>query len=209
MDISSYLDNTPDKVNASFVMKEPNESIPIYDGQFILKGDAEIKIDGEINFVWLPNMNVRFVGSAVKKSLEVLKLLNEKNINEIYISGSLIGKAEITHTSYHFDSSNTIIEGRIKKAITGDKSITVDKVSFAVSNLREFIGDTTKEKDNEKIQATNSRLTFENDEFSITMDQLKDFEALTKSLKSKGGYIIVYTGELIKKKSSISLVTFS
>jgi hypothetical protein len=204
MDISSYLDNTPEKIKSSFVMKEPNETIPIYQGRFSLKGDAEIEIDGRIDFSWLPNMNVRFEGTAVKQSLETMKLLNERTINEVYISGSLIGKFEKTNTTYQFDSSSTIIEGRIRKSITGDKSVSVTKINFTVANLRDFIGDSTKEEDNEKIQITNSRLTFENDEYSITIDKLKNYEDLKKSLKSKGGYLILYAGELIKKNSSIS-----
>ena len=97
------------------------------------------------------------------------------------------------------------MEGLVsEEAVKGDKSITVSKVIFAVPNLRDFFGLPVKKINDTGIKLSRSRLRFENENYIIVLDKSNEYKNLKKSLRFKGRYVLLYSGEIIKKKGNIN-----
>ncbi|RDC64028.1 hypothetical protein [Adhaeribacter pallidiroseus] len=72
--------------------------------------------------------------------------------------------------------------------------------------MRNFNGGSqTKEFFEESDRISSTRLTFENDEYLINIDKRRNYEEQRKNLKNKGGFFLLYSGELTKKKGPINL----
>lgn len=191
----------PDIMISRIKMKEPNESINIHEGDFELKyKDKTIKLNGYVKYDWLPDPGVRFKGKTKTHSLEIVELLQHRF--ELIIDGLKLGDCFITNTS---SSKVSILEGIFySRIVKGDKSIPLTRIEFVIPNLRAFSGTTVKIKfENDNYRFGKNRISFENDEYQINIDKSFDYEELNKSLKDKGGYIVLYCGEIIKKDGHI------
>lgn len=204
--------NIPDIIESSIAMSEANTPIEIHKGEFYLKNkDIEIKVKGSISFKWLPSLGQYFSGEVISKSnnnilsREVAKELTGKEF-EIINKDLKYGKGIVVYTTVNQGGSleGTFIKGKIHKLnVVGDKSISVEKIFFSIPNLRVIHGSVVKNHTNRSLLM--ARLELENDDYIITIDKCPNYKAKLKSLKDNGGYIILYSGELKRKKGSVNL----
>jgi hypothetical protein len=202
--LQGLFEDTPTAIFSDFKMQRPNASISIFEGEFFLKkGDIDISINGSVSFNWLPSPAVRFKGKHSRASLDILDLLRQDGL-ELTIGNSGLGKCFISHTSMESNSSECVIAGEIHSAaILGDKSIPVSSVRFTIPNLRHLMGLQVKRLQNEVIKSSNSRIELNNSDYRITIDKSFEFQELQELLEANGGYVTLYSGELIRKKGSI------
>ena len=196
----------PWAITSSISMNNPNESFRIYDGEFKLINDKiEMNVIGKIMFNWVPAINVKIEGKIQQPEKNVFSVFkDEDKVYKVIIEGNYFGEAMFLS----FTLSNELyVEGQLwGEVVRGDKTISVSKIIFSIPNLREFHGSPVKEikKDN-KIWGSRSRLLFENKDYKITIDKSNNYEDKIKLLKSNGGYLILYNGEIVKKKGNLKL----
>jgi hypothetical protein len=195
------LKNFPEIIISPVEMNEPNQPITIFEGDFKLKyDDKEILINGQIQFEWFPNTGARFSGNTSSDLTDINNKPEILNQIELILDGLKFGDCFITNIK--FNNHDNPLKGILKKdAVKGDKSIPVNKINLAIPNLREFYGTRVKNKNGDESYP--NRIILENNEYQIIIDKCPDYRDLEKSLKSKGGYIVLYSGELTKKKGNI------
>ena len=198
--------NTPERNPFSVDMCQANLSINIYEGEFILRNEKyEVKIDGKIAFDWFPNSGAHFSGKPILDTAELFKITNGLDSFSIIIDDLVFGNAFITNTYFGSFNSNAHLKGTLSnQAILGDKSIAVNKILFSIPNLREFQGLPVKTISDTTFSTSMDRLRFEDDDYIITIDKASDYKDRKGSLEEKGGYIVLYAGELISKKGSLT-----
>lgn len=193
------FDDLPKIVISSILMIEPNEPILIYSGIFELsRSGKSLKISGSLNLEWFPTKRVRFEGNILECTVELDELLKLDITYDVIINGLKVGTSHFTEITLGHDSK---CKGELNhNFIIGDRSVAVSKIQFAVPNLREFFGRPVALKANSMGM---NRLTFDTNEYSIIIDKLPNFAELHTKLKSHGGYIFLYSGEITKKNGPI------
>lgn len=204
-DWRQLLNNTPTITTFPIKMDQVNESILIHEGEFKLKLDDKIiTMAGKIHYEWFPILGSRFSGKAANVSFfTVMSFFNESEKVELIIDGVVFGNAQLTEVSDF--PTGAEMEGIIPHGVKGDKAIIVTKVRFAIPNLRNFNGNVTKERIETNDHIKRTRITFENDDYLIIIDRRHKYEEFRRELKNKGGYLLLYSGELTKKKGNIGL----
>nr|WP_319266400.1 hypothetical protein [uncultured Draconibacterium sp.] len=201
--LDEFFKNTPSIINSPYEMDLPNLPIDIYDGEFtLIQNEKSIKLEGRIFFDWFPHQNVKFEGIIIESEDNPIMVFGGSDEFDLILNGFKFGKAFLTNTTLGATSEvSGIIQGQ---AILGDKSIAVSKINFTIPNLTDLWGSSVKVI-NEKggIQSCKNRIVFENDEFVMTIDKSSKFKSLNSELSKKGGYVVLYAGELTKKKGSI------
>lgn len=194
--IAQYLLNLPNIIEPTVEMHEANQGIPIYEGEFTLVMNGNpIKIGGKIYFDWFPVIGGKFSGRVLDKKNKIDFISMLENENNIEIDSLYFGKAFIVN------QKGDEIQGRlIGEAILGDKSINVTKIKFSIPNLRDFLGEPVKVQEARNVGTYTNRILLENDEFVVKIDKNLKFTEHLNSLKSRGGYIILYNGEILAKK---------
>lgn len=201
---SLRIQKTPLAISNAIDITEANSILTIYEGLYYLKSDSEeIEIRGKITFEWFANSGVYFYGNPTNYSFDLLKVFSYPSSFDILIEGLILGKGFITsHTSG--SNSEIHIKGIVNSEVTwGDKSIAVEKLRFSIPNLRDFHGMPIKKGNEEKYSISASRLIFEDLTYSITIDKCFDFRDRKDKIRTNGGYIILYYGELETKKGYI------
>lgn len=198
--------DTPEINPISVDMRQANLPINIYEGEFILKnGKHEIKIDGNITFDWFPNSGAHFSGKPILDTKELFKITNGLDDFRVIIDGLEFGDAFITNTNFGSFNNDAHLRGTLSnQVVLGDKSIAVNKILFSIPNLREFHGIPVKTISDKTFSTSMSRLRFEDDNYIITIDKANDYKDRKNSLEEKGGYIVLYAGELTCKKDSLT-----
>ncbi len=192
----------PESIQSAFPMTEPNSSIPIYTGEFIVKSEAiEIKVIGSISFDWLPNKGIRFSGRSNAGTNFMLLGLDILKSVSVLIDGLELGSGYIKRAT-HVNNELLITGFTQGYSVSGDKSVVVNKIRFSIPNLRKFHGLPVRNPEKGGLMSL-ARINLETDGFSITIDKCLDFDERFKSLDERGGYIILYAGELVCKKGSI------
>jgi hypothetical protein len=193
----------PSIINSPYEMELSNLPIDIYDGEYnLIKEEKTVKINGRIFFDWFPHQNVKFEGIIDECEDNPVIRLDISEGFDLLLKGFTFGKALLTNSSFGAKSEvSGIIQGQ---AVLGDKTITVSKINFTIPNLTDLTGNPVKVI-NEKggVQLCRSRIVFENDEFLITIDKSSKYKTLNDELTKKGGYIVLYVGEITKKNGSI------
>jgi len=207
------MKDTPSNIESSIAMSEANTPFEIHKGEFYLKNkDIEIKVKGSISFKWIPSLGQYFSGEVITKSnnnnilsWEIVEELTGKEFKVIN-KDLKYGRGIVIDTTINKGSNHegTFIKGKIHKPnVVGDKSITVEKMFFSIPNLREIHGSVVKSYTNRRFLM--ARLELENDDYIITIDKCPNYKAKLKSLKDNGGYIILYSGELKRRKGPVNL----
>ena len=123
--ITDLMKDIDDILDSPIKMLEANQPIIIFEGEYIIKDETRvIKINGKIQFNWVPDKGAVFYGKPIEKSIELIKDLNSIEYFDVIANGTNIGKGIITN----FNISDEIeIKGVFQfQAITGDKTIAVD-----------------------------------------------------------------------------------
>lgn len=195
----------PDAISDSIVMTEANTILVIYEGEYSIKNETgEIKLNGKITYEWFANSGVYFYGNPITDNGELFKASNQNGTFSVIVDGLEFGQGFITKFGFG-NLTETKIKGTISQhAILGDKSVSVEKVKFSIPNLREFHGLPVKRITEKKISTSMDRLVFEDETYKITIDKCTDFKKRKENLDEKGGYIILYNGELTGKKAPLN-----
>jgi len=196
----------PEITALSVDMTEANSCIKIYEGEYLLKdGENEIKLIGKIFFDWFPNSRPHFYGKALAGINVLATKITRTAKYKIIVDGLSLGQGDVTNTHFGGLGDDTTIKGSIAgHAILGNKAVEINKVRFSIPNLREFHGLPVKYITENRVSIPANRLVFEDDDFIITIDKCVDYGHRKESLSEKGGYIILYAGELICKKGSVN-----
>ncbi|MCW3806832.1 hypothetical protein [Plebeiibacterium marinum] len=202
--ISEIFKNTPDIIKTSYVMEHPNEPILIHEGDFTLnQKERSLTLTGRVYFDWFPQQDIKFEGVIINSTDSIINAFDSNESYDLLISGLSFGKALLQNISI---GQNPNISGSLhSESVLGDKTISVTKVNFAIPNLKDFLGSSVKSENKEgSVQLSKSRLVFENEDYLIIIDKSLTFKKLNEELAHKGGYAILYAGELTKKNGSIS-----
>ena len=195
----------PDAISSSIVMAEANTVLIIYEGEYSIKNEnGVIKINGKITYEWFANSGVYFYGNPITDNLELFKENSLNGSFSIIIDGLEFGQGFIK--KYSFEKiTETKIKGKISQyAVLGDNSISVEKIKFSIPNLREFHGMPVKRVNEKNISTSMDRLVLEDETYEIIIEKCSDFKRRKENLEEKGGYIILYNGELIGKKAQLN-----
>lgn len=112
----------------------------------------------------------------------------------IFINGNLFGKAWISNIRNSGESSE--LEGILcGECVLGDKSVPVTKARFCIPNLRTIYGEPVKQIDKDGPSLARARLYLKNS-YQILLEKNRKFDKQFKKLKDKGGFQILYQGEL-------------
>lgn len=197
----------PDIIESSIIMSEANSSHKIYEGDYLLKSEfEEIKVNGNINFDWVANSGSHFEGNVIIDHSLYKDFSSSNSIYKIIINGLEFGNGFITNTTFENNVESAFIKGTLsQQAVFGDKSIAVDKIIFSIPNFRDFHGFPVKKLTDTNFSTSRNRLRLENDYYIISIDKCIDYKSRLESLEEKGGYIILYYGELISKKGPVKL----
>ena len=195
----------PEIIESPIKMSEANSQIIIFEGEFILMNEKNtIKILGIIYFNWLPSSGAYFKGISLEKGLNTSKTLDGINTYKIIANNLEFGDGFITNQNFDSFNGKTKIKGVFsQQVVSGDKSISVDKILFSIPNLREFHGLSIKKTTNNGVSASKGRLLLENDKYIITIDKSSNYKKLKNELDENGGYILLYNGEIKNKKGPI------
>ncbi len=189
----------PEALKSSIKMSRSNQDIEIYKGRFLLKrGELIVSINGRICFKWAPHSATYFKGVYSTKidSFDLMDSGNSKFVLEI--SGKPIGEFIIS-----FRAKNRIIYGWALKTKIGITESEVTRIVFSIPNLQAIFGTPVKRiNDNGGYYMYSGRIEIPYEDFVFTIDSLEEHEQMQNEVKSRGGYIIQYTGEISKKDSS-------
>lgn len=206
MKIEDYLELYKDVDNileGKTVMKEPNASIKIHEGSFILKTDENIEfnIEGEIKYEWFPTTGVIFNGKPTIQSLDIFRELNNSKFVTLYLETLPIGIGYISNTHL---GNDVFIKGQMRnEALIGDFSIPVEKIKFSIPNFYDFLGISVKRITDDNISLQKGRMILENEKYVIKLDKVYDYKELNTALEEKGGYVTVINGEISAKKGAL------
>ncbi|MVM34221.1 hypothetical protein GO755_29590 [Spirosoma sp. HMF4905] len=191
------MPNESKQIKELVQMEKPNESIVIYKGIFqLITDDIVIEVEGSLTFEWFPSIGSRFTGNVVTENSKVRQSVQFR-VYDLIIDGLPIGQCFV---SVIISSDALYIEGAMKGlTVIGDKSVPVSKVTFSIANLKEFYGSAVKTE----TGYISGRLLFENEGYIIKIDKLTDYSERHFMLRNKGGYLILYTGEITSRKGSI------
>lgn len=198
-------DDIPDIIEPLTVMKEPNEKILVYEGDFRLHNDkVNIFVSGRLYFEWFPSIGVRFTGKTARNEIEILELSQNSNSYELIIDDLVFGECRIDTASIMNHGDPAAIEGLVQKtAVKGDRSIAVEKIHFALPNLRNIHGDPVRKRTEKGTSNSVNRIRLENDDYLILIDKAIDYRDLQKALSERGGYLLQFHGELTGKKGPV------
>jgi hypothetical protein len=196
--------NIPLGITSKILMTEPNQKVIICKGTFNLSYDKQVvEIEGEVWFDWFPHIDTKFKGIAKSTLKDIVGFTDADDRYDLIIDGLVFGKAYITSTSFGNEAE---ISGQMHGlSVRGDKTIPISKIAFSIPNLRDFIGQPIK-LINEKggYYSGKDRLILENKDYLITIDKHKDYKKSFELLSAKGGYLLLYAGEIEKKSGHIT-----
>ncbi|WP_303917886.1 hypothetical protein [Draconibacterium sediminis] len=202
-DLNDIFKDIPEIINSQYEMEEPNLPIEIYEGEFtLIQKENSVKVTGRIFFDWFPHQNVKFEGIINETEHTPFVSFDASEKLDLLINDIDFGIALLSNITR---GQNVEVSGIIQgESVLGDKSIPVSKINFTIPNLIDLWGDTVKVlKENGVVQTCKNRVLFENDDFIITIDKSSKFKTLSTELSKKGGYVVLYVGELTKKTGSI------
>lgn len=204
-DYFAKYSDVPEIIEPTVIMEEANSTILIFEGEYILKKDGiVIKITGKINFDWFPSQGVHFSGKPIIEFAEFDKMTNDREPFYVFVNGLEFGQGRIPEFTFRGNEILSIKGVMDKEAVLGDKTISVSKIHFSIPNLIGFAGEEVKKIESGTIKISTNRLQFEDDKYIIKLDKCLDYDKRKEALEKKGGYLVLYAGELISKKGSIS-----
>jgi hypothetical protein len=205
--IDEFIKDIPPIIELPVEMDKANQIIEIYSGSFLLKNEkTKMLIDGKIEYHWFPQKGAIFTGSIISENESSFMSEDALDDYDLIIDDLVVGKCFIINRRISSSSDKAQIKGVFTKyAVIQDSSISVDSVTFAIPNLKSFIGVTVHKKFENSVSRSNSRLQFENKEYKVIIDKTIDYKNRLESLNSNGGYLLLYSGIISKKNGSISL----
>ncbi|WP_286753522.1 MULTISPECIES: GNAT family N-acetyltransferase [Sphingobacterium] len=189
--LQNVLNEIPIQLDTYINMEQPNETLPIYHGEFVItNGTEESLVNGSIEFTWFPNPCVKFNGTFSDGELMFFEMknlilkINNENIGVVNLSEVSLGE-------------RGQCRGYVNRFIEGDSSIAVQEIMFCIPNLRGYIGDRVRHSENRQKISSN-RIELIDRYFRIILDKFSDFTDRKKKLQNNGGYLLTYVGKVSK-----------
>ena len=175
--IDEFIKDIPPIIDLPVKMDEANQIIEIYTGKFLLKNEkVEMLIDGNIEYQWFPKKGAIFTGSLISETESSFKSENALDDYDLIIDDLSVGKTFIINRKISSSSDLAQIKGVfIKYAVFQDSSISVDSITFAIPNLKSFLGTSVHKKFEKSVSWSKSRLQFENNEYKVIIDKTIDY----------------------------------
>lgn len=198
-DFSERYKAYPDRSKPPFEMSDVNEDIQIHTGEYeISSATATIRVDGDIWFAWFPIPQVKFNGKVLSG---FTSFADFDGTLQLKVDRLLVGEPSVSVTQ---SLVGVTVEGDCSDAVWGDKSIGVTKATFVLLNMREYSWDTIKDITPEKASVYSGRIAFDDDQYFVHIDIFPDYRKLVKRVELKGGYLILYSGEILPKKGALT-----
>jgi hypothetical protein len=196
--IDEMLNRLPVRTKLPVSMNDPNQVIPIYTGTFTLHNvDQSWEIKGSIDFHWFPDMEVKFNGVVVNGPDAIFDYFGNY---ELKAGGYDLGQIRVLGNDMR---GPWVLDGVIRKPVWGEGTIPVSSIEFAIPNIREWMGEAVKE-DIGSGKVNKARITLSTDKYTIKLDKLPDYKKRAELLANSGGYMLLYTGCIVKNKGTIS-----
>ena len=200
MDKFSHIESS---LEPSFIMKDINQSILIFDGsaKLILSKENSIDIEVKCFLEWMPNTNIELHFELDNENTTLLRDAESEGEFKLEINHNEIKECYIYKIDYARSNRNNIIVGTNDNFIIGDNSIEVDEVKFSLVNVPLNIGSNVLRNN---ISVTKyGRLLLSCEKYNIQIDQLNVID-IYKDLARTGGKLITHIGSIKKKKGSLS-----
>jgi hypothetical protein len=188
----------PDAIPATVVFAAPNENVMLHEGSYQMKQYGQtLEVEGQIRFTWFPLIKIIFSGTVISGGEANLNHLEEL---ELLIAGVPIGTGLLYHRKLPGENRPYTFEGHSFHCTIGPASTPVGKIRFMLPNMRELFGKEICDTVSGNHQ--DGRFFFEDDDYKITIDKLVNFADLWQLLRTKGGFMLLYSGKLEKKSGS-------
>lgn len=189
---------TPERIAPSIGMKEPNEVLEIYHGEFeLVDGDRRATFSGTIRYHWFPSNAARFTGELLGDPGKVMKGDMMQPL-QLYQQGLLLGMAFVNRRTL---GDKQGIVGICPRAFLGDRSIAVSEILFSLPNFPDFLGTPLRVPGQGGF--FRGRLHFEDEQYLILLDKTEDYDDRKRKLEESGGYLIQCGGKITSKKGVI------
>jgi hypothetical protein len=193
-------DDLPPALKPYYQTEEPNQPILLYEGDLQIQvAETEVAGSGQIHFKWFPYPQAEFnafVNELPRPDVveAFLKLPGVKDPVRVFIS-----------STNHSDSANGTsmqITGRLRERMEIGSSRCLSYVQFHLTNFTRFMGNGTAVIEDGEARFLAQRITFGQDDWRVTIDELQTTTSRLKSVKSQGGYVITHIGKLEKLDST-------
>ncbi|MFD2966285.1 HEPN domain-containing protein [Sphingobacterium bambusae] len=202
-DLIAEKEHIPNIIESAIKMSDPNCPITIYEGTFLLKNNVqELLVSGGIYFGWGGTSGAYFTATLVMDAKSPPSF-DTNAIFSIIVDELLFGEGFITTAKM---GEHYRLKGIMSaESVFGDRSVAVEKIIFAVPNLRNFHGMPVKKICDNIVQTSRNRLIFDNESYQIILDKNLDYNDALNLLQEKGGFRLLYSGELTSKKKALTL----
>jgi len=191
----------PDAIPPTVVFAEPNENVILYEGPYQMKQYGRtLEVVGQLRFVWFPMIKIIFSGTVIGGGEANLNHLEEL---ELLIDGVVIGTGLLYHRNLPYEDRPYTFEGHSFHCTIGDATAPVRAIQFMLPNMRQLYS--REIRDTVSGNHQDGRFFFEDDEYKIIIDKLWNFAELWQLLRTKGGFMLLYSGKL-EKKSGLFLL---
>lgn len=188
--LQSTLNEIPVQLDCHINMQEPNETLPIYNGEYIISnGNEESLVNGSIEFTWFPNPCVKFSGTFFSGELMFFEMGNLT----LKINNEKVGNVKLSEVIMGEEGQ---CRGYFNNFVEGDSSIAVQEIMFCIPNLRGYYGECIRNSEN--TQMISNRIKLVDSSYQIILDKFSDFTERKKRLENNGGYLFTYVGRISK-----------
>lgn len=203
--MSTSRDEAPQIIWPPVKLNEPNETIPIYEGEVELRTQKKTyKVDSVVEFKWFPRPRPVITG-FIKLDAPTMQL-DEYELTA-YVDNLKFGDCFAVDVQYSTSHPNSLkLFGFLHGDVTmGDITISVEYIDFSIPNLRYIRGESVSYETEEGEKGwTIGRTIFTTETHEITIDAIPKCDQRVKSLRGVGGYDISYGGRIKKLKGAIS-----
>lgn len=197
--IRDSIQRLPEAIEPPLVTEEPNTAHQIYDGLLRLNlAGRQHLIRGTLRQEWLPEPTVRF--SGLIESDQILSLSTGEGTLEV---DEHLPEAPVLITRVDHDLGK---ESRISGFLNGrahwdmPSSRRFSSLRFGLTNFHSYIGEPVRKNGG----FSRIRLSFESEDWAITVDGVQNQKEIKKRLDGVGGYIVSHAGKLEKKSGDIT-----
>ncbi|MGD7025167.1 hypothetical protein ACQCVK_21635 [Rossellomorea vietnamensis] len=178
-------------INPVVSMKEVNQPIEIYNGEFTLEiQDIKFTLQGYIYLKWLPEPKISFTGKIISGDENFESSKVRKSKLKITTPNGYAGFVMINQINYTYDYNITgIVVDSIQRL-----NEEMNSLYFSVVNFVDNLGDGIVQKKRHYL----GRLNFEYGDYKIIFDKLPNYREIYNELNDTGGYNITHAGVLKK-----------
>jgi hypothetical protein len=179
-------------------VNEPNDAIALYTGS-LAAGGAEG--DGTVSLEWVPTPRLMFRLEHIGPPVDLDSAPSQRVIlkdKQAQTTGMFTGAAtRVQRTEF-----TQVLRGRLDKTSIGEPR-EVARVLFHVPNWPTFLGAPIRRDKGRSDASWRGRMQFEDDVWTVTLDDFENHRGLMDKLNSVGGYCLTAAGEIRRRDSAL------